>query len=234
MDVQSGVGGDIAPGSYHFATAFPRRVLEVSFWRRWLFAVGSGSVLQLLLHDRCPMLTGLCSGWVGLLPHSTFRVPAPRAGGERALTELCAGAAAALFQRHFVTCPLAVSSLLPLTAHAGCCRPRIKAHQNAATSYALPAEWQQYALSVRCSPSNKASLAPLPTVPVGRRQRADARRGGAVREAGGAVSGAQVMGVLQNGRPVCAPLQATSVFAAPSLPVPDCAVVLGCTADLRH
>ncbi|KAI7837176.1 hypothetical protein COHA_008969 [Chlorella ohadii] len=28
VDVQSGLGGDIAPGTYHFATAFPRRVLE--------------------------------------------------------------------------------------------------------------------------------------------------------------------------------------------------------------
>lgn len=30
VDVQSGVGGDIAPGSYHLATAYPRRILEAS------------------------------------------------------------------------------------------------------------------------------------------------------------------------------------------------------------
>lgn len=28
VDVQSGVGGDLAPGSYRLATSYPRRLLE--------------------------------------------------------------------------------------------------------------------------------------------------------------------------------------------------------------
>ena len=112
MDVQSGVGGDIAPGSYHFATAFPRRVLEVSFSRGWLFAVGLGSVL----HARWPISIGLCSGWVGLLPHSTFHLPVPRAGGECALTELCAGSCLGLDFRAFRQLP--PCRLLPAAANS--------------------------------------------------------------------------------------------------------------------
>lgn len=42
------------------------------------------------------------------------------------------------------------------------------------------------------------------------------------------------MGVLRDGRPVCAPLRAAFLIASPSLLVPNCAVVLGCTPDLRH
>lgn len=32
VDVQSGPNGETAPGSYHLATSYPRRVLEVRVW----------------------------------------------------------------------------------------------------------------------------------------------------------------------------------------------------------
>ncbi len=62
MDVQSGLGGDIAPGTYHFATAFPRRVLEVSWLAllMWAAACGCGVACQLATAWFCCMQDESC------------------------------------------------------------------------------------------------------------------------------------------------------------------------------
>lgn len=84
VDVQSGVGGDIAPGTYHLATAFPRRVLEVR--------------MPLLL--RCwGLLCGACCSWAWLerltaaawpqQPSSTGWKPEPGVAGFGPLLPVC-------------------------------------------------------------------------------------------------------------------------------------------------